>query len=183
MLATDGEKFVREHRGPLEVPLVLVGGAVPIKGFVLSIALRRAQGCGLAAGEHVAQPPRHLAGPDALRHFPVTVIAGDSSAFSGWEGFFSRLGRKGGASARCGSKAVARIRDLRVGGVKSDEILAWLKQDFALVMATPRQLAHCSKARKAKSASKGRRRTAAHAYITRRRRASPSSMASTLMAP
>jgi pimeloyl-ACP methyl ester carboxylesterase len=31
--AKDGEKFGREHRGPLDVPLVLVGGAVPRKGF------------------------------------------------------------------------------------------------------------------------------------------------------
>jgi pimeloyl-ACP methyl ester carboxylesterase len=31
--ATEGEKFGRERRGPLEVPLVLVGGAVPSKGF------------------------------------------------------------------------------------------------------------------------------------------------------
>lgn len=30
---TDAEKFGRERRGPLEVPLVLVGGAVPKKGF------------------------------------------------------------------------------------------------------------------------------------------------------
>ena len=31
--ATEGEKFGKERRGPLEVPLVLVGGAVPKKGF------------------------------------------------------------------------------------------------------------------------------------------------------
>jgi pimeloyl-ACP methyl ester carboxylesterase len=31
--ATEAEKFGRERRGPLEVPLVLVGGAVPNKGF------------------------------------------------------------------------------------------------------------------------------------------------------
>ena len=31
--ATDGEKFGKERRGPLDVPLVLVGGAVPKKGF------------------------------------------------------------------------------------------------------------------------------------------------------
>ena len=31
--AKDGEKFGKERRGPLEVPLVLVGGAVPHKGF------------------------------------------------------------------------------------------------------------------------------------------------------
>ena len=31
--AKDGEKFGRERRRPLDVPLVLVGGAVPNKGF------------------------------------------------------------------------------------------------------------------------------------------------------
>ena len=31
--ANDGEKFGKERRGPLEVPLALVGGAVPMKGF------------------------------------------------------------------------------------------------------------------------------------------------------
>lgn len=31
--AKDGEKFGKERRGPLDVPLVLVGGAVPMKGF------------------------------------------------------------------------------------------------------------------------------------------------------
>ena len=33
--------------------------------------------------------------PDALRHFPVTAVASDSSALSGWEDRFSKLGQIG----------------------------------------------------------------------------------------
>ena len=31
--------------------------------------------------------------PNALRHFPVTAVAGDSSTLSGWEGFVGKLGQ------------------------------------------------------------------------------------------